>query len=95
MHVHAAITARSLSPALLRPSGAKGVRAPNLGPIWAQRPRLTITERLLAFEAAATPRSLEMQTPIPTNLGGKWMKRWPAGRQRAVETKTARYDGRH
>jgi hypothetical protein len=44
---------------------------PNLGPIWAQRPRLAITERLLAIGAAATSRSLETHKPIPADLGVK------------------------
>jgi hypothetical protein len=43
----------------------------NLGPIWAQRPRLAITERLVAIGAAATSRSLETHRPIPADLGVK------------------------
>jgi hypothetical protein len=49
----------------------EGVRAPNLGPIWAQRPRLGITERLLDREGLLHPLSLETHRQIPTNLGVK------------------------
>ena len=45
-HVHAPINAQPM--VLLRSPGAKGVRAPNLDPMWAQRPQLTITERFYA-----------------------------------------------
>jgi hypothetical protein len=44
---------------------------PNLGPIWVQRLRLAITERLLAIGAAATSRSLEAHRQIPADLGVK------------------------
>ena len=45
----------------------------NLGPIWAQRTRFAITERLLAIGAAATSTLLGMHKPIPADLGGQWV----------------------
>jgi hypothetical protein len=49
----------------------EGVRAPNLGPMWAQRPRLAITERLLAIGRLLHPRSLETHRPIPPIWGSR------------------------
>ena len=40
----------------------EGVSPPNLGPIWAQRPRCGITERLLAIGAAATSTPARMSS---------------------------------
>ena len=51
--------------------GIEGVRAPNLGPIGAQRPRLAITERLLAVGRLLHPRWLETHKPISADLGVK------------------------
>jgi hypothetical protein len=49
----------------------EGVRAPNLGPMWAQRPRLAITERLHAIERLLHPPSPETHRPIPPIWGVK------------------------
>jgi hypothetical protein len=56
--------------------GLGRVRAPNLGPIWAQRPRLAITERLLAIGRLLHPRSLETHRQIPADLGVKRAAAW-------------------
>jgi len=62
-HVHAPINAQPM--ALLRSSGAKGVRAPNLDPMRARRPQLTITECFYAIERRPHTRSLDVHTPTP------------------------------
>ena len=49
----------------------EGVRAPNLGPMWAQRPRLAITERLHAIGRLLHPRSRETHRPIPSIWGSR------------------------
>ena len=46
----------------------EGARAPNLGPIWAQRPRLDITERLLDRWRLLHTRSLQTHIQIPADL---------------------------
>jgi hypothetical protein len=49
----------------------EGVRAPNLGPMWAQRPRLAITERLHAIERLLHLHSPETHRPIPPIWGSR------------------------
>jgi hypothetical protein len=44
---------------------------PNLGPIWAQRPRMGITERWLDRWRLLYPRSLETNRQIAADLGVK------------------------
>src|SRR5215203_2003573 len=44
--------------------GMEGARAPNLGPIWAQVPRLGFTERLLDRWRLLHPRSLQTHRQI-------------------------------
>ena len=51
-------------------------RAPNLGPIWAQRPRLGITERLLDRCRLLHPRSFETPQTGPADLGVKESGLW-------------------
>ena len=48
-----------------------GIRAPNLGPIWAERPQLAITEPLLLIGLLLHLRSFEAQRQIPADLGVK------------------------
>ena len=58
----------------------EGVRAPNLGPLWAQRPRLAITERLHAIGRLLHPRSRETHRPIPPiwgSMGREFKSRQP------------------
>src|SRR5215203_3578708 len=51
--------------------GMEGARAPNLGPIWAQRPRLGITERLLDRWRLLHPRWLQTTDTAPPIWGSR------------------------
>jgi hypothetical protein len=55
----------------------EGARAPNLGPIWAQGPRLGITERLLDRWRLLDARLPEVQALIWGSKGREFKSRQP------------------